>query len=115
MPAPAKFLFDNDFAASERSKSSRPLVEPAAKLAEAEAASFRDGFAAAKAEAEHRAAATLERISGALDSLNRGLSAVEARLETEAVEVAVAVAKKHASSPIAREPVAAIRGLAGAR
>ena len=112
MRSPAKFLFDNDFAASARSKSSLTLVEHAAKLAEAEAASFRDGFAAAKDEAEHRAAATLERISGALDGLARGLSAVEARLETEAVEVAVAVARKLASELIAREPYAEIAALA---
>ena len=112
MRSPAKFLFDNDFAASERSKSSLTLVEHAAKLAEAEAASFRDGFAAAKAEAEHRAAVTLERIAGALDSLGRGLSAVETRLESEAVEVAVAVARKLASELIAREPFEEIAALA---
>ena len=40
----------------------------------------------------------------------RGLPAVEARLETEAVDVAVAVAKKLAAALIAREPLAEIRG-----
>src|SRR5215472_17058450 len=112
MRSPAKFLFDNDFAAGERGKSALTLAEHAAKLAEAEAASYRDGFAAAKAEAEHRAAATLERIAGALDGLNHGLAAVETRLDTEAVEVAVAVAKKLASELIAREPFAEIAALA---
>ena len=48
MGAPAKFLFDNDFAVGERTKSSVALAEHAAKLTEAEAAGYRKGFAAAK-------------------------------------------------------------------
>jgi flagellar assembly protein FliH len=54
----------------------------------------------------------LERIAAALAELNRGLAAVETRLETEAVEVAVAVAKKLAPELIAREPFAEIAALA---
>ena len=42
----------------------------------------------------------------------RGLAAVEARLETEAVEVAVAVARKLAPELIAREPFAELAALA---
>ena len=109
---PAKFLFDNDFAVGERTKSSVALAEHAAKLTEAEAAGYRKGFAAAKAEAEQRAAAALERVAAALAELNRGLAAVETRLETEAVEVAVAVARKLAPELIAREPFAEISALA---
>ena len=107
MGAPAKFLFDNDFAVGERTKSSVALAEHAAKLTEAEAAGYRKGFAAAKAEAEERAAAAIERAE-----LNRGLAAVETRLETEAVEVAVAVARKLAPELIAREPFAELSALA---
>ncbi len=106
MRSPAKFLFDNDFAVAERGKSSVTLAEHAARIADAEAAGYRNGVAAAKAEAEQRAAAALERIAAALDKLARGLDAVEARLETEAVDVAVAVARKLAPELIAREPFA---------
>ncbi len=47
-----------------------------------------------------------------LDKLNRALAGIEARLETEAVEVAVAVAGKLAPALIAREPFAEISALA---
>jgi flagellar assembly protein FliH len=112
MRSPAKYLFDNDFGTTERAKSSVSLAEHATSLAEAEAAGVRKGLAAAKAEAEQRTAAALERIAAALDHLGRGLSGVEARLETEAVEVAVAVARKLAPELIAREPFAEISALA---
>ena len=111
MRSPAKFMFDNDFAVAERGKSVT-LAEHATKLAEAEAAGYRNGFAAAKTEAEQRAAAALERIALGLADLDRGLSAVETRLETEAVAVAVAVAKKLAPELIAREPLAELAALA---
>jgi flagellar assembly protein FliH len=113
MGSPAKFLFDNDFGATEKGKPSvMSIAEHAAALAEAEAAGFRNGHAAAKAEGEQHAAAALQRIAAALDQLNRGLSAVEARLETEAVEVAVAVARKLAPELVAREPFVEISALA---
>ena len=47
-----------------------------------------------------------------MDRLHRGLTAIEARLETEAVQVAVAVASKLAPELIAREPFAEISALA---
>jgi flagellar assembly protein FliH len=112
MGAPARFLFDNDFAVSEAAKSSVTLTDHAAKLAEAEKAGYRNGTAAAKTDAEQRAAAALERIVAALDALNRGLFAVEARLAAEAVAVAVTVGKKLAPALMAREPFAEISALA---
>jgi flagellar assembly protein FliH len=112
MRSPAKYLFDNDFGASERSRSSVPLSEVAGRIAEAEATAYRKGFAAAKGEAEQHAAAALQRIAAALGELGRGLAAIEARLEGEAVEVAVAVARKLAPVLIAREPFAEISTLA---
>ena len=112
MRSPAKYLFDVDFAAAERNKSSVALAEHAARLTEAEAAGYRNGFAAAQAEAAQRAAAALERIAAALAELKRGLAAVETRLETEAVEVAVAVASKLAPELIAGEPFAELSALA---
>jgi len=112
MRSPAKFLFDNDFAAGDRGKSAVTLAEHAAKLAEAEAAAYRNGYSAAAADAEQRAAAALERIAASLQILAGGLATVEARLESETVEVAMAVAKKLAPELIAREPFAEIAALA---
>jgi len=112
MSAPAKFLFDTDFGTSDKRKSAALMAEHAAELAEAQAAGYRQGFAAAKAETEQHAAAALARIAIGLDALGRGLRAVESRLESEAVEVAVAVAKKLASELLAREPFVEISALA---
>ena len=104
--APAKFLFDNDFAGGGESKPSMALAEHAQKVKDAETAAHGRGFAeakaAAKAEAEQRAAVALERIAALLTTLQAGLAAVEARLETEAVEVAVAVAQACAGAGRAR-------------
>jgi flagellar assembly protein FliH len=111
--APAKFLFDNDFAAGSRnSKPTISLTEHAEKVAQAETAAHARGFAEAQTKAEQRAAAALERIAALLHSLDRSLAVVHARLETEAVEVAVAVARKLAPTLIAREPLAEISALA---
>jgi flagellar assembly protein FliH len=114
--APAKFLFENDFATGGGGKPSMPLAEHAAKVKDAEAAAFARGFeqatAAANADAAQRTAAALERIAGALERLDKSLAAVETKLETEAVEVAVAVAKKLAPELVAREPLAEIAALA---
>lgn len=116
MRAPAKYLFDDDFARAGNGKPSIALAEHAIKVKEAESAAFARGFAAAAAEAktatEAHAAAALERIAVALETLDRGMSSVTARLESEAIEVAVAVARKLAPELIAREPFAEIAALA---
>ena len=116
MSPPAKFLFDQDFAPTAEVKPSIPLALHQANLSDADAAGYRRGYAAAKAEvlaeAEQRSAAALERITVALESLMRGLSGVEAMLETEAVDVAVAVGKKLAAALVEREPLAEISALA---
>ena len=65
--APAKFLFDNDFAAGARtSKPTISLADHASKVAQAEQAAHARGFAEAQASAEQKAAVTLERIAGLL-------------------------------------------------
>jgi flagellar assembly protein FliH len=51
-------------------------------------------------------------IADGLGRLDSALTAIETRLETEAVEVAVAVAEKLAPALIAREPFAEIAALA---
>lgn len=113
---PVKFLFDYDFAATGEGKPSIKPAEHAVKLKEAEAAGFARGFAQGEAEsaaeAQRHTAAALQRIAAALEKLDRSLAAVEARLETEAVAVAVAVAGKLAPALIAREPFAEVAALA---
>jgi flagellar assembly protein FliH len=119
MKAREKFLFDVDFAKGADLKPAEPtltLAEHAAKVAEAETDAYRRGFAAAqaeaKAEADRRVAAAVERIAEKLAGATAALQAVEARLESEAVEVAVAVARKLAPALIAREPFVEIAALA---
>ena len=115
--SPAKFLFDHDFtAAADGKPTSVALADHAQKLKEAEAVGYQHGFAQAQAEArvdaEHRAAAALERVAASLAALDQSLAAVEAKIETEAVEVAVAVARKLAPELVAREPLAEMIALA---
>jgi flagellar assembly protein FliH len=115
--APAKFLFDVDFARpSDGKPTSILLAEHMHKVKEADAAGFQRGFAQAQAEAkagaEQRSAAALERIAAALAEFGGTLGAVEARLETEAVGVAVAVGRTLAPALIAREPLAEMSALA---
>jgi flagellar assembly protein FliH len=113
---PVKFLFDHDFAVAGEGKPSIKRAEHASKLQEAEAIGYNRGYeqgqAASKAETEQRAAAVLERIAATLERLDGSLTAVEARLETEAVAVAVAVARKLAPALVAREPFAEVSALA---
>lgn len=116
MGAPAKFLFDVDFASGGDNEATIPLAEHAIKLAEAEAAAHRKGYADAQAdaavEAERRIAGALESVAVSLAEANSALRAIEARLECEAVEVAVAVARKLAPALVEREPFAEISALA---
>jgi flagellar assembly protein FliH len=117
MAAPAKFLFDVDFAAGSPREPTVTLSDHAVKLAEAEAAARQRGYAEGQHDAEvengRRIASTLERIATGIDHAAGALKAIEARLECEAVEVAVAVARKLAPSLIEREPFAEISALAG--
>jgi flagellar assembly protein FliH len=116
MAAPAKFLFDMDFSAPDRSRE-RPATpsEVAQKVASAEARAYRDGFEAgqreAKAESDRRAALALEEIDIAIRNIAARYSNIEIRMETEAVDVAVAVARKLCSELISSEPLAEISGL----
>jgi flagellar assembly protein FliH len=116
MAAPAKFLFDMDFAAPDKSRE-RPATpsEVAQKIASAEARAYRDGYEAgqheAKAESDRRAALALEEIGIAIRDIAVRYSGIEIRMETEAVDVAVAVARKLCSELISSEPLAEITGL----
>jgi flagellar assembly protein FliH len=116
MRATAKYLFDLDFSGNAEATPAVSLGEHAEKLAEAEAAGYRNGIAVAEAQAHtdsgRLTALALERLAGAFASLDQALHAVEAKLEAEAVEVAVAVGRKLAPALIAQEPLAEIAALA---
>ena len=114
MKAAAKFLFDEDFASGERPTIT--LVEAERRRADAESVAYRKGFAAgqvqAQGEATERVAAALAVIADGLARIERVLAGIEAQLETEAVDVAVAVGRKLATELIAREPFTEIGALA---
>lgn len=117
MAAKAKYLFDQDFAPGA-GPAEKPIApsEHAILLAEAESKGFRDGFAAAEKEghsvAARRSAAAFEQIGDALDRLARGLADIEQRIETEAIELACAIARKLAPELVMREPFGEISALA---
>jgi len=116
MAAPAKFLFDMDFSAPDKTRE-RPATpaEIAQKIASAETRAYRDGYDAAqreaKAESDRRAALALEEIGLAIQGIASRFAGIETRMETEAVDVAVAVARKLCSALIAVEPLGEITGL----
>jgi flagellar assembly protein FliH len=116
MRSPAKFLFDTDF--SEPNKARERAATPAeiaVQIADAEARAYRDGFDAgqreARAESDRRAALALEEIGIALRGIAVRFSGIETRMETEAVDVAVAVARKLCSALMAAQPLAEVTAL----
>jgi flagellar assembly protein FliH len=115
MAAPAKFLFDTDFSAPDRARERATAAEVAQKVAAAEARAYRDGYDAAlreaRVESDRRVALALETIGVGIKGIAAGFSGVERRMETEAVDVAVAVARKLATELIAREPLGEITAL----
>ena len=114
MKTATKYLFDEDFASGE--KPTITLVEAERRRVDAESVAYRNGFAAGQAQAQseiaQNTASALAVIADGLDRIHRALGEIETRLETEAVEVAVAVAGKLAPELIAREPFAEISALA---
>lgn len=116
MNAPAKYLFDHDFAPTQKAANTIALAEHKTLLGEAETRGYRNGFQAAeaemKAETARRLAIALEQIADMLGIMAQGLKGIEARLEAEACDVAHAVASKLAPALIAREPLAEINALA---
>ena len=82
MAAPAKFLFDTDFAAPDRTRE-RPATpsEVAQKVAAAEARAYRDGYDAAlreaKVESDRRSALALEEIAIAVTDIAARFASVE--------------------------------------
>jgi flagellar assembly protein FliH len=114
MKATAKYLFEEDFATGQSPTMS--VVEAERRRADAESQAYRKGFAAGQAQVQEegaqRAAAALTVIADGMARIERGLSGIATRLETEAVDVAVAVGAKLAPELIARQPFAEIGALA---
>jgi len=116
MAAPAKFMFDMDFSAPDRTRE-RPATpdEIAQTVAAAEARAYRDGYDAgqreAKAESDRRVALALEEINISVRDIAARYAGVEVRMETEAVDVAIAVARKLCGELIAAEPLGEIVAL----
>jgi flagellar assembly protein FliH len=116
MAAPAKFMFDTDFSAPDRARERAATpAEVAQKIADAEARAYRAGHEAAqreaKVESDRRSAQALEQIGVAIKGIAARFGGIETRMETEAVDVAVAVARKLCSELIAREPLGEITAL----
>jgi flagellar assembly protein FliH len=120
MGAPAKFLFDVDFAApapdpNAAKEHAATVEEIAQQIADAEARSYRAGFDAAQHEAkvlsDRRAAQALAGIESSITVIAKNFATVESRMETEAVEVAVAVARKLSTELMAAEPLTEITAL----
>ena len=116
MAAPAKFLFDMDFGAPDKTRE-RPAtpLEIAQKIAAAEARAYRDGYDTAqreaKAKSDRRTALALEEINVTIKGIATRFAGIETRMETEAVDVAVSVARKLCTALIANEPLGEITAL----
>ncbi|HKH01682.1 MAG TPA: FliH/SctL family protein [Bradyrhizobium sp.] len=116
MAAPAKFLFDMDFSAQDQTRERPPTSsEIAQKIASAEARAYAQGRESgqreAKAESDRRSALALEEIGIGIQGIKARFSGIETRMETEAVDVAVAVARKLCSELISHEPLGEIAAL----
>jgi flagellar assembly protein FliH len=115
MVAPAKFMFDVDFSAPDKRERAATPSEIAQKIASAESRAYRDGYDAAlreaKVESDRRGALAMEEIGIAMKGIAARFGGIETRMETEAVDVAIAVARKLCSELIAREPLGEITAL----
>ncbi|MDE2379539.1 FliH/SctL family protein, partial [Bradyrhizobium sp.] len=116
MAAPAKFLFNDDFGAPDNAREkAATAAEIAEKVAAAEARAYQAGFDAgqreAKAESDRRVALAMEEIAIAVRGIAASFASVENKMETEAVDVAVAVARKLCADLIAAEPLGEIIAL----
>jgi flagellar assembly protein FliH len=110
--APAKFLFDVDFSTPG---SGHGGAQNNSQQTAAEARGYRLGFEAAQREAtaqtERRIADASSDIAAALNMLAANFASTSARLEGEAVDIAVAVGRKLAGELLATEPLGEIVGL----
>jgi flagellar assembly protein FliH len=116
MAAPAKFLFDLDFGTPDKVREkAASSAEIAEMIANAEARAYRNGFDAAQHEAkvqsDRRTALALEEIGVAVSGIAGRFAGIETRMETEAVDVAISVARKLCSELVAAEPLTEVMAL----
>jgi flagellar assembly protein FliH len=114
MGAPAKFLFDQDFSGNARGDTAN-AADVVRKIAEAEARGTRTGYAAGQADATaetvRRNAMAMEDIARTLGRVAAHLGQAESRIESQAVDIAVAVARKLCAELTSREPLAELTAL----
>jgi flagellar assembly protein FliH len=114
MGAPAKFLFDHDFSSTARGDAAT-AADVARRVTEAEARGARTGYAAGQADAAaetvRRNALAMEGIARTLGGIAGRLGEAQARIEAEAVDVAVAVARKLCAELTNRERLAELTAL----
>lgn len=115
MGAPAKFLFDLDFSNPPTRTDTVNAAESSRRIAEAEARGNSNGYAAGQADAQ---AETIRRGTMALEDIARGIQQVAARLtetekqiENQAIEIALAAARKLCEELTKREPLAEMMAL----
>jgi flagellar assembly protein FliH len=117
MGAPAKFLFDTDFSVTKAKERSATAAEIAEQIAEAETRGYRAGHHAGQQEATvengRRLSNALEHIGRSIEAIASQFSSAESRMEIEAVDVAIAVARKLCSSLMATEPLTETMALIG--
>jgi flagellar assembly protein FliH len=110
-------MFEQDFApGASQAEKAVAAAEHALKLADAEQQGFRNGFEAAEREghsvAARRTAAAFVQVAGSIERFSRSIVAAEQRIEAEAVELAVAIARKLVPELLQREPFGEIAALA---
>lgn len=115
MGAPAKYLFDMDFSIPSARADSVNAAESARQITEAEARGNRTGYAAgqadAQAESARRSAMALEDIARAVEQVAGRLTETEKRIENQAIDIALAVARKLCHELTNREPLAEMMSL----
>lgn len=126
MASPARFNFDLDFEAPPPPVVARPqpkepevpridLVTHLVQLSEADqkarAEGFEQGRASAEAQAAERLVQEAARLTAACRKLFDKIDADRLEVEKEAVELAVAVARKLAGHLLDREPLSGVRAL----
>jgi flagellar assembly protein FliH len=110
-------MFEQNFApGASQAEKAVAAAEHALKLAEAEQQGFRNGFEAAEREghsvAARHTAAAFEQIGGSVERFSRSIVTAEQRIEAEAIELAVAIARKLVPELLQREPFGEIAALA---
>jgi len=115
MAAPARFLFDTDFAAppprAEPDRPAVPMIELAqheARLAEEVRAAHERGLVEGRKSEEAKAARTLvgeaARLAGAVEQLLAGLDGTQRQLEAQAMRLSEAIAHALAGGLVERQP-----------